>query len=276
MPTSPHMISGHGHALGTSPMPRLPSLRALVVDDEETNRALVSEWLREAGANVVAKSDGDEAVEATAKGFFDVIVMDIHMPRLDGFQAARKIRAQGYQGILVAFSAFVDEGHSRQWAAFGFDAFLAKSLGQEGLIRELSFLYEGGDPAAQPGRTAPVRAEPALIQKVRIRAASPRVLAIFRRFADSLPREMKDLKRAFDQGESDSLLNATHRLKGASSNCGFLALSQQIQGIEDLLLAKTPAATIQTTIADLVDTAERSRQSFDQLLASPVEEPLSV
>jgi CheY-like chemotaxis protein len=101
----------------------------LVVDDVAMNRLLFSRVLHVAGADVVVASSGLEAIEVAMGGGFDLILMDVEMPGLDGPGAAKRMREQGVSSPIVAFT-----GHDPDDVVGEFDAVIVKGRGPKALV----------------------------------------------------------------------------------------------------------------------------------------------
>jgi len=115
-----------------------PSLHVLVADDSSTNRFLLTRMLENRGHTAETACDGGEAVEAFRQGSFDVVLMDVMMPVMDGFEATRRIRdmhdGTGASPLIVAVSAFSDEGSIERAGQAGMDGFLAKPVDPDNLF----------------------------------------------------------------------------------------------------------------------------------------------
>jgi len=116
--------------------------RVLVVDDVQENREILAYYLGKLGYEVTSTSDGFMAVEGLAGGAarrrgldrpltFDLVLMDISMPRMDGFQAVAALRAQGIRTPIVAVTASTVAGCKERCLAAGYDEFLAKPVDPE-------------------------------------------------------------------------------------------------------------------------------------------------
>jgi len=114
-------------------------------------RALVR-LLQVSGASVASAADGLEATERALAETFDVVVMDVRMPRMDGFAAARALRAAGCRAPLVAVSADASSEVLANALAAGFDAVLPKPFGLADLIRALELVREAAAFAARTAR----------------------------------------------------------------------------------------------------------------------------
>ncbi len=121
-------------------------LRVLVADDLPTNQLILQAILSRAGCTVTTVTDGRAAVEACAHETFDVVVMDIRMPEVDGLEAARAIRAAeqeagGKRVPILICSA--DSEHATEAKVAGADGYLVKPITPRGLIEQIALLLPG-------------------------------------------------------------------------------------------------------------------------------------
>jgi PAS domain S-box-containing protein len=139
-------------------LPRLNGLRVLFVDDQVDARELVSELLQVYGAEVIAVDSADNAIKAIEDSSPDVLVSDIGMPREDGYDLIRKIRAReaenGGRIPAVAVTGFAGSEHSRRALAEGFQRYLAKPIDPAELIALVADLagrkLADGNPGPSP------------------------------------------------------------------------------------------------------------------------------
>ena len=127
----------------------IEGLRVLYAEDHPSMQRAVSRLLRESGASVAIAHDGLEATERALAETFDLVLMDLRMPCLDGFEAARALRAGVCRVLLVAVSADATPAVRANALAAGFDAVLPKPFGLGDLIHALQLVREG--PPAQTG-----------------------------------------------------------------------------------------------------------------------------
>lgn len=104
------------------------SLRILVAEDNIVNQRLASELLRRDGHSIVVVADGNQAVAAARDQRFDLILMDVQMPILDGLQATAQIRAAGNRVPIVAMTASAMNGDEAKCLQFGMDGYLTKPI----------------------------------------------------------------------------------------------------------------------------------------------------
>lgn len=115
-------------------MPELAGTRVLVVDDEPDLRDAFSSALELAGASTQVAPDGAVALEVAAGAPFDVVLLDLRMPGIGGCEVARRLRARGYAGRLVAVTAAPSPAVRRECDDAGFDFFLPKPFASRLLL----------------------------------------------------------------------------------------------------------------------------------------------
>ncbi len=123
------------------------ALHVLVVDDVLMNRDIAGSFLRSAGHSVVCVESGAEAVEAAANGDFDVVLMDVRMPGMDGLEAARRIRAlEGVRGLvpIVALTAQAFAEQVAECRDAGMGSHLAKPFDPERLVSAVVSAFAAG------------------------------------------------------------------------------------------------------------------------------------
>jgi two-component system cell cycle response regulator DivK len=106
------------------------SAKILIVEDNDNNRYLASLLLRKAGHTVIEASDGEAAIELVAKERPDLVLMDIMMPKMDGYEAARRICATPglEKTLLVAVTSYVMPGDRQKALAAGFAGYIEKPI----------------------------------------------------------------------------------------------------------------------------------------------------
>ncbi|RMF72825.1 MAG: response regulator [Acidobacteria bacterium] len=210
--------------------------RVLLVEDSEVNIEVAVEMLEGFGLAVDIARDGREAVERYEAGRWDVILMDLQMPFMDGFEATRRIRAieaggQRSRTPIVALTADVATRERSRCLSEGMDDHLGKPFTRQALAGVLArWLPEapegsGGDGAAAPSRvTAPDdEFNHAAIDQIRAiqRPGRSSVLArVIEHYLDESERLLDEIDRAVRQGDEGSLAASAHKLKSSSRNVG--------------------------------------------------------
>ena len=117
---------------------RLPPCKVLVVDDGKPNRQLISLILGKAGCHVDEAENGKIGLEKALANDYAVVLMDIQMPIMDGYQATKTLRTQGYTKPVIALTANAMREDEEKCREFGFSAFLSKPVNIDQLIETLA------------------------------------------------------------------------------------------------------------------------------------------
>jgi CheY-like chemotaxis protein len=135
------------NAANTKPAPAQPRVQVpqlltgclvLLADDEPRLRQLTQFCLEKGGANVVAVRDGQEALELATTQPFDVILLDMEMPVMDGYEATRELRKRGIATPIVAFTAHASPAEWERCREAGCTRQVTKPFEAESLVRELA------------------------------------------------------------------------------------------------------------------------------------------
>ncbi|MEK7818329.1 MAG: response regulator [Bacteroidota bacterium] len=100
--------------------------RILVVDDEDALRTVLSNELRDAGYDIVMSADGDEAIVELKKSSFDLILLDIKMPRVSGFEVLKFIKQENISLKIVMLTGFADLKNAIESKKLGASEFITK------------------------------------------------------------------------------------------------------------------------------------------------------
>jgi signal transduction histidine kinase/CheY-like chemotaxis protein len=212
-----------------------PSGRAvLVVDDNEINRFVATEHVTRAGYATVTACDGAEAVELVKSQRFAAILMDCQMPVLDGYGAARQIRAweAGRTRVpIIALTAHAMPDEKEKVAAAGMDDYLSKPLRPHALERLLERYvhHERPTPVLSSLRTQDAKVEEA----AELDPETPRSQKLIRLFIDRIPTQLDELDAALAGGDVEQLKRIAHKLKGGCLSVGAPIMSRVAAAIED-------------------------------------------
>lgn len=219
------------------PRPDRPSRgRILVVEDNEVNQLVACEMVAKLGYQAEVAADGAEAVTATASRSYAAVLMDCHMPVMDGFEATRTIRARGnrFKSLpIIAMTAGAQDEDRERCLSAGMDDYLSKPVDLAALEEALErwvprgVTPEAEAPAVDPGRLALLRE----LGPADGRGLLPAAAEAFRR---GVPSNMAALHQALDSGGGDALEQAAHKLKSAAANIGATGVALLCQELKDL------------------------------------------
>lgn len=223
--------------------PVLPTMRVLVVDDADANCLLAQAMLRRFGHASEVATSGLEAVEMTTAGRYDVVLMDVQMPDIDGMEATRRIRERlgAASPRIIAVTAHALPGDRERCLAAGMDDYLSKPIQMHALraaIEQAGVSAAGS--AARPREPAPEAPPTGAIDWSRIESLAPFdpdgsmvAGAITSFLADALGR-IAAMQAAHAAADAAGLAAAAHALKGSAANIGAARLQELSQGIESL------------------------------------------
>lgn len=123
--------------------------RILVAEDTPTNQTLIKLLLRKLGLDSVIAEDGKKAVDLALSEEFDLILMDIQMPNMNGYDATRKLREKGFNKPIIAVTAYAMKGDKEKCIAAGCDNYISKPINRTQLVETLK-TYMGSQSHQQP------------------------------------------------------------------------------------------------------------------------------
>ncbi|NGM52671.1 PAS domain S-box protein [Caulobacter sp. 602-2] len=209
-----------------------PGRRILLVDDVELNRELFSELLGRRGCVVETADDGAQAVKALERAAFDLVLMDVHMPVIDGLTATREIRRRGLTASpIVALTA---SGAPQQIAACldaGMVGHLLKPLSERDLDQALALHLAKAAAVAAPVDEADDEAA------ARDALASAMGAVRVARLAGMLRDQLVE---RFQDEAPQALREDAHRLAGSAGILGFMRLSRDAAELENACIAGAP------------------------------------
>jgi CheY-like chemotaxis protein len=116
----------------------LNGIRLLLVDDSADNQRLFERILTSVGAKVDVAENGVVAIARAQSADYNLIIMDIRMPMMDGYEATRRIRAQGYTAPILALTAHANPGEEERCRVAGCSGFYLKPINRASLIQAVS------------------------------------------------------------------------------------------------------------------------------------------
>jgi two-component system, sensor histidine kinase and response regulator len=201
-----------------------PPLRILVAEDSAVNQKLVLELLGRRGHSATLAINGQEAVHFWEAQPFDVVLMDVQMPELDGLEATRQIRIRERETDrrtpIIAMTAHAMRGDRERCLAAGMDDYLAKPIRAGQLFAKLDEL--GGAPRGKGESPPPSNSAAPDGAAIRWREAvsdlggdEDLLRDLGSTLLDDVPRLMEKVRRAVESGDPEKLSRAAHILKGS-------------------------------------------------------------
>ncbi|MEP6572299.1 MAG: response regulator [Gemmatimonadota bacterium] len=212
-------------------------LKILLVEDNAVNRLVASKMLRQRGHKLETATNGLEAVEAVRLVSYDMVLMDVQMPEMDGFEATAAIRALGDRGRvpIIALTAHALSGERELCLSHGMDGYLAKPFKSH----ELFAMVEGwksrksvlvGAGASQPESVA---VDVEMLRRQLREAGSESALAeILDAFLASIPERLAAVRVALNSGSAAEVALSAHAFKSSAGAVGARPLAELLAEVE--------------------------------------------
>ncbi len=214
---------GEARRRGAPLAPREARRRVLIVEDNAVNRKVAASMLARLGYRADAVSNGRDALTALGQERYDLVLMDVHMPRMDGLETTREIRRRWPSGSprIVAMTASAGESDRRRCLAAGMDEYLSKPVRLSNLEATLERVV-GAGPQQASVDLSPLEAlgMPDLVNE------------LIDLFLEDGPALVQAARAGLARGDAEALRHAVHQLKGSASNLGAQPLADLCARIE--------------------------------------------
>lgn len=239
--------------------PAKATRRVLVAEDNRINQTIAARILQRHGYEVSVADNGRQAVELASREPFDIVLMDIQMPELDGFEATEQLRRSGNPAIsglpIVALTAHNSE-RDRERCLAAMDGYVTKPIQPEKLMAELERILEGETataadgavqsdrPANSPstGRGSSSRSQednvtPSVLDREALLRRVEGNCSLLQTLVETYETTHQDylsrIRRAVDAGDPEALKTSAHGLKGAVATLGGIRASAAAQALEE-------------------------------------------
>jgi len=215
--------------------------RVLLVEDDPSITRLAKMLLKSLNAEVSHAENGLVAVDTASDQIFDVVMLDLDMPEMNGFDAAKELRSRGYSGRICAVSAMTQPEDRQAALEAGCDQYLAKPYTKDMLA----------------GLLASLRKEP-LISSL---SGEKDMIPLIDAFVAELPARIRKVEEAAAKQDDKALASAMRALKGEAGGYGFEPISTAAGAAESALLAETNWVTMKPLVDELIDLCCQARSS---------------
>jgi len=221
------------------------TLRVLLADDNITNQKVALGLLKKLGLHADAVANGAEAIKALEMIDYDLVLMDVQMPEMDGLEATRRIRrpdsaVRNPNVLIIAMTAHAMQGDCEKCLKAGMDDYIAKPVTLAALAEKLAQRLcptPPGEPEANDTPPSPDFSSGAVFDRIgflgRLMGDAEIAGAVIEVFLDDIPKQIASLKAALDAGDMETIGNVAHTIKGAAANVGGEALRELASQIEE-------------------------------------------
>ncbi len=219
--------------------------RLLVVEDNQVNARMAMMMLEKHGYPAEVACDGEEAVDRFASGTYDGVLMDCHMPRMDGYEATRAIREIEASGLwrrprcrIIAMTANVMAGERERCLEAGMDDYVSKPLRTKTLmeaLQRIQILAQSKEDTESPPWSAEDQSMAhEAIQQLAEELSVEDTVELITNWLKDTPERILDLERFVAGDDQTALRRTAHSLKGSSSLFGLTYLHTLCRELEQL------------------------------------------
>jgi PAS domain S-box-containing protein len=247
----------------------------LLAEDNPVNQKLTRKLLEKRGHLVEVADDGKAALERLSEHSFDVVLMDLQMPEMDGIEATKAIRenekAIATHTPIIAMTAHAMKGDKQRCLDAGMDSYIAKPIKPEELIRQVEAAALGGEPLAPQMNDEEMDPDTLDLHSLLMRLDHDRDLLteISSLFRDDYRRLLEEINQALERSDPRAISRAAHTLKGMAGNLSAnramnsaLNLEKTAEG-DSLRNLKAAVEILERDFADLADALDRAERNME-------------
>lgn len=230
----------------------LQNLRILIVDDDEINRIVAHGLIEQSGCKATCVAGGEEAIRTLETNAFDVVLMDVQMPEMDGFEAAAAIRRreaelQRRRTPIIGLTAHIGKAEADRSRTVGMDACLGKPIDPGALMDTIGKVLKFSDPqdlseadACMPDASLDVFNAAELLDRIGGDATTfDKLISLFR---VSAPRHFEAMQGALADGNLPRVRQEAHSLRGAAANMSAAGAATLARSLEEAAVNGDAAA----------------------------------
>ncbi len=248
------------------------NMRILVAEDNTTNQLVVTSHLEKLGATVEIVSNGLEAVQICKLKKYDLILMDVSMPEMDGLEATGHIKSDNGKNSdtpIIALTAYaLDEDRQRVMAA-GMDGFMSKPVSRVDLARVISRYFSSTEEVEAPKKVKQDNSSKLLFDLKTVDSIfsdmdSESVSMLITEFKKDITKYLKSVQEAEKSTDLTKLEKATHGIKGVAGTFGATELFRVSDSMNSYCRTKEKMPDT-ASISSLIDLAKKVKVSADRL-----------
>jgi PAS domain S-box-containing protein len=266
-----------------SRLKNLKGIRILLVEDDKMNQFVMAKLLRKWLADLSIAENGRQAIDMLEREEFDIILMDLHMPELDGYEAAMEIRDQNSSILkhdvpIIALTADITPETRQKVKDSGMNDFITKPIDQDSMFetinkvlinRKTEFIEKHTDKEEVTDQRPDDLSE--IKQHIKQALAGifdddlEGTLALIARFLQEIPRAIIGINEAFYEKDLSTLNKLVHKIKPGFSYLGFTEVSDKITRIQILSKSENNIAELEDLCKDLDDESRKITRVLREL-----------
>lgn len=267
---------------------QIPEARVLVVDDGVENRELVKFLLEDAGLTVEEAENGKIGMEMAIANTYQLILMDVQMPVMDGFTATKSLRQQGMDAPIIALTANAMKGFEQKCLDAGYTGYLSKPIDVDQFMATVADYLGGTISHEKPASSEETEKAKSTISPLAPRSNDTPIVStlsgknekfdtLIRRFILRLAEKLTAFDEAIEQEDMAEIANLAHWLKGAGGTVGFNEFTKPAAQLEIFAKEGKRSEVIQAVaglhalVDRIVDPGEETVLSTPEVAASESE-----
>ncbi|GGI23585.1 PAS domain S-box protein [Pedobacter mendelii] len=228
--------------------------KVLVTDDNDLNRLVASILLLDYGATVMVAENGETAIDMISKENFDIILMDIQMPVMNGYETTRKIRKMGNTIPIIALTASAIKGEREKCLACGMNDYITKPINEEEFLNTIDKWIITEQESEEDNDMAEAIEGEELYNLSGLRTISKGREAFVKKmvdmFCEQTPITVKEMIDAYHANDLEQMGAIAHKLKSNIDNLNITSLQKIIRDIENIGRERLEDPSLPTALKD--------------------------
>ena len=241
----------------------LTNISILLVEDNEMNTLLASAIIQGTGAQVTEADNGMDAVQLLRSRSFDLVLMDLHLPVMDGFETTKYIRKNLCESTpIIAITANVVNGEEEKCLAAGMNGFISKPYTEKELLDKIAICIPFKNGVAEKATATPTAAPASALYSLSFledvskgnRSTLQKMILVF---TEQVPLAVNQLKIAYNNHSFSEMYAIAHRIKPDIDNLNITSLKDNIREIEVFAEQKKNGPLLKNLIVNLDTTLQQ-------------------
>ena len=233
--------------------PRHPILsrKILIVDDNDINRQYLRSVLSDEDTELLSASGGQMALKFLENHIPDIILMDIQMPEMDGFECLNHIKQKhtDYPSLIFAVTGFSDDFGNTSFKELGFDELFLKPISSNRILR------------SSDAELIDIR----IVKELRKYASQKELIEIYKEFENETSSALEQIKSHIESNDIDKILSILHTIKGNSASLGLTPIAKFSEQLE-FKIKKSETIDLENYLPELLDLFAKFVSNYERIL----------
>ena len=219
----------------------------LLAEDNLDNQAIITMYLKKLGCIITLAENGIEALKTAQKQNFDLILMDMQMPLMNGLDVTKTLRGNGYEGLIVALTANAMKEDRIRCTEAGCNGFLSKPIDKTTFVTLLTDLL--AEHCHTMNEKTPIAST--LLEE------EPELADLLIKYINKLPETRSSIEQAFKEKDWPHIKQLTHDLKSTAGNYGYMQLSNLAYNVTMHDYSQPDIAQLESWVNEIIQVIDR-------------------